>query len=145
MIFKEMTDEALMEAASLFARAFNNPPWNDRWTEEKAFHRLSAMLHAEQAFGLCMYDRNRLCGIALGHIEEYYDGKEFLLKEFAVDNDLRGKGWGTMMMEELQKRLKKQDVERIVLITLSDERTIGFYRHQGFEIDATAVIMKTTL
>ena len=49
------------------------------------------------------------------------------------------------MMEELKNRLKEQNVLRIVLVTLSDERTIEFYRRQGFETDPHAVVMKTEL
>ena len=145
MQFKEMTDDALRDAAELFTKSFNSPPWNDQWSEEKAFRRLSAMAHAEKAYGLCMYDEGRLLGIVLGHREEYYDGTEFLLKEFAVDNESRGKGLGTIMMEELRNRLKAKNIRRIVLVTLDDRRTTSFYRKQGFEEDTNAVVMKTEL
>ena len=103
------------------------------------------MAHAEKAYGLCMYDEGRLLGIVLGHREEYYDGTEFLLKEFAVDNESRGKGLGTIMMEELRNRLKAKNIRRIVLVTLDDRRTTSFYRKQGFEEDTNAVVMKTEL
>ena len=145
MRFKAMTDDTMKDAAKLFVKSFNSPPWNDHWTEESALKRLSAMAHAEKAFGLCMYENQRLLGIVLGHIETYDDGAEFLLKEFAVDDESRGSGLGTIMMEELKNRLKEQNVLRIVLVTLSDERTIEFYRRQGFETDPHAVVMKTEL
>lgn len=145
MEYKELTDDQLKDAAELFQTSFNSPPWNDQWTKETAFQRLSAMLHAENAFGLALYEENQLRGMMLGHIEEYYDGREFLLKEFAIDNAQRGKGYGTLLMAEAKKRLKEQNVKRIVLVTLSDDRTVGFYRHQGFETDTDAVVMKTTL
>lgn len=145
MQFKEMTDDTLRDAAKLFTESFNSPPWNDQWKEEIAFARLSAMAHAERAFGLCMYDKGRLLGIVLGHLEEYDDGTEFLLKEFAVDNESRGKGLGTIMMEEVKNRLKAQNTRRIVLVTIADDQTTSFYQQQGFEEDRKAVVMKTEL
>ena len=145
MRFKAMTDDTLKDAAKLFVKSFNSPPWNDHWTEESALKRLSAMAHAEKAFGLCMYKNQRLLGIVLGHIETYDDGAEFLLKEFAVDDESRGGGLGGIMREEVKRRRKAQNGRRFGVGPLSGARTIEFYRRQGFETDPHAVVMKTEL
>lgn len=146
MIFKEMTEASLREAAALFVQAFNSEPWNDRWTENTAYRRLLPMLRAENAFGLCMYrDDNQLCGMLLGHLEIYYDGTEFLLKEFAVDHNMRGQGLGTLLMDELKRRLKTKNVKRICLATITGNQTEKFYRNQGFDTDPDSIIMKINL
>ncbi|MGN0962070.1 MAG: GNAT family N-acetyltransferase, partial [Clostridia bacterium] len=62
---------------------------------------------------------------------------------FAVDNESRGNGLGTIMMEEVKNRLKAQNTRRIVLVTIADDQTTSFYRQQGFEEDRKAVVMKT--
>ena len=75
------------------------------------------MINVEDFYGLCAYKDNKICAVIIGCREEFYDGVVFNLREFFVDNSLRGNGIGHNMIKELEKRLKKQNVKEIVLYT----------------------------
>ena len=141
MLFREMTQDDVAEAARLYVKTFNAPPWNDRWTWEVACERLGKMLRLEDSFGLCMYDEaGTLCAVTLGAAEKFFDGVEFWIKEFAVDHARKGQGLGGQMMTELKARLKARGVKRVCLITMHG-RPEHFYLCHGYRENKDNLVM----
>ena len=48
-----------------------------------------------------------MCGAVLGATEQYYDGLMFEVKEYWVKNEMRGKGIGSKLFAEMEKRLRE--------------------------------------
>ena len=66
----------------------------------------------------------------MGESEQYFDGVVFNIKEYCVKNDLRGKGIGTELLREFERRLRGMGIREAVLMTnLEDEE---FYKKRGF-------------
>jgi hypothetical protein len=65
------------DCVSLFISVFNSPPWNDRWTEERARCWL-ARLSSEPVFrGFCGFEGERLIAACLGRLEMWWRGEEY--------------------------------------------------------------------
>ena len=141
MLFREMTKNDVEEAARLYVKTFNAPPWNDQWTGETAMARLEKFLRLEDAYGLCLYDEaDKLCAFTLGVAEVFFDGVEFWIKEFAVDHTRKGQGLGGILMTELKARLKERGVKRVCLITMHG-RPENFYLHHGYRENEDNLVM----
>ncbi len=141
LIYKEMTIEDLDEIIEMYIETFNAPPWNDKWTYETVHLRLSQMINVQDFYGLCVYHQEKLSGIALGSMEQYYDGVRFNFKEFCVRNHLRGYGLGTKLLNELETRLTSMGVYEIMFYTLRHESAQGFYEKRGYSEIKELVIM----
>lgn len=141
MEFYEVTMKHLNEMAALYADAFNAPPWNDKWTVKTAKKRLHQMIHCKGAFGLVVYQNERLSGLIIGGEEQFYDGVMFPIKEFCVDRKPRGQGIGTSMFTEFEKRLKEKGIREMILFTSRGDSTEGFYHHRGFHSIDNMVMM----
>ena len=139
--FEEITEEHLDELSRLYVETFNAAPWNDEWTFETARKRLYMMLHTEVSFGLCVYREGQMCGAVLGAMEQFYDGLMFEVKEFWVKNELRGKGIGSKLFDEMEKCLRERGVKNIILITAKGDSTEHFYHKQGMGTDPDMVFM----
>ncbi len=133
MIFKEIDISFLNDLVEIFIEAFNSEPWNDEWTIDSASKRLHQMIRCDGFYGLAAYSEDKLVGLILGNCEYYYNGIDFVVKEFCVDKNIKGKGIGSMLLEEFTKRLKDKEIRRIILNTCKGEATEGFYIRKGFD------------
>ena len=90
-------------------------------------------------FGFLSYSESGITGMIMGESEQYFDGVIFNIKEFCVKNDLRGKGIGTALLEEFERRLKGLGIRETVLMTnLEDE---DFYKKRGFHRSRGVIYM----
>lgn len=130
MDYREIVLEDVAELAKIYAETFNSDPWYDKWTQKTAERRLYQMANNGGFFGILSYDESGITGMIMGESEQYFDGVIFNIKEFCVKNDLRGKGIGTALLEEFERRLKGLGIRETVLMTnLEDEE---FYKKRGF-------------
>ena len=145
LYYEEMTENHLDELAQLYVETFNADPWNDEWTFETARKRLQQLLHSEDSFGLCVYQSGQLWGAVLGVLEQYFDGPMYNLHEYWVKNEMRGKGIGSKLFAEMEKRLRERDVKNIILITAKGDATEHFYHKQGMETAPDMVFLSKRL
>ncbi|MBR3935963.1 MAG: GNAT family N-acetyltransferase [Oscillospiraceae bacterium] len=139
MDYREIVLEDVAELAKIYAETFNSDPWYDKWTQKTAEKRLYQMANNGGFFGLLSYDENGITGMIMGESEQYFDGVIFNIKEFCVKNDLRGKGIGTALLEEFERRLKGLGIRETVLMTnLEDEE---FYKKRGFHRSRGVIYM----
>ena len=141
ILYKELTNEHIKEIAEIYVDAFNSEPWNDEWTIDSAFKRISQMINCEGFDGLVAYEDEKLIGMILGNHEYYYNGMHFNIKEFCVDLKLKGKGIGSKLFEEFLKRLKSSGIDEVILLTSKTEGTEGFYNKHGFKSFEGMVMM----
>ncbi len=130
MDYREIVLEDIQELAKIYAETFNSDPWYDKWTRKTAEKRLYQMANNGGFFGILSYDESGITGMIMGESEQYFDGVIFNVKEFCVKNELRGKGIGTELLAEFERRLKGMGIRETVLMTnLEDEE---FYKKRGF-------------
>ncbi|MBR3952404.1 MAG: GNAT family N-acetyltransferase, partial [Oscillospiraceae bacterium] len=90
-------------------------------------------------FVIVSFNEEGITGMILGEEEQYFDGVIFNIKEFCVRNDLRGKGIGTELLAEFERRLKGMGIRETVLMTnLEDEE---FYKKRGFHRSRGVIYM----
>lgn len=130
MDYREIVLEDIQELAKIYAETFNSDPWYDKWTRKTAEKRLYQMANNGGFFGILSCDESGITGMIMGESEQYFDGVIFNVKEFCVKNELRGKGIGTELLAEFERRLKGMGIRETVLMTnLEDEE---FYKKRGF-------------
>jgi aminoglycoside 6'-N-acetyltransferase I len=117
-------------AARIFVAVFNATPWNDSWSEASARARLADVVETPGFVGVALQDGRELRGFAIGHTEQWFTGRHFLLQEMCVRTDLQRQGVGTALLGALEDRLA--DVEQVYLLTDQDGVAHRFYEHCGF-------------
>lgn len=138
---KTFNSKKLKETAELYLEIFNNPPWNDDWTMEKASKRLKSILRAPGFHGFNLYKDNELMAFVLGNIEEWFDTKRFYLRELGVKPTFQGKGIGQFLIKKLHKRLKAKGITHIYLKTMRHGLTYKFYRKCKYAQDKKLILM----
>ena len=142
MIFVELAKSHYPLIAKHYVETYNAPPWDDQWTEALAFGKLSEMMDCPGAFGLvCYEDDDTFAGVILGNPEIYFNCKHFFIKDFFVPLALQGKGIGSLLMAEFEKRLVSMGINTVYLFTSKGARTEDFYKKRGFETWSGMVLM----
>jgi len=145
MIYEPMNEAHLPEISEMYIAAFNAPPWNDRWTNETVTNRLRQMMNCDGFMGLVCVEDDGMNGMILGNIEHFYDCTHFSIKEFCVRLDCRGKGVGTQLLSEFEKRLAERGVDEVYLFTSRGDETEAFYQKRGFDSWNDMVMMGKSL
>ena len=142
MKFLELESSQYPLLAKHYVETYNAPPWNDQWTESLAFEKLSEMMDCRGALGLVCYDdSDNFAGAILGNPETYFNCKQFFIKDFFGALSLQGKGIGSMLMTEFEKRLAAMEIDTVYLFTSRGERTEDFYFKRGFHTWDSMVLM----
>lgn len=75
-------------------------------------------------------DDEKIVGTVIGG----YDGRRGLIYHLAVDRAYRGRGIGTLLMDEVERRLRAKGCLRAyLLIKRGNEEVVEFYRQRGWE------------
>ena len=131
--------------AKVYADSFNSEPWNERWTEKSAAARLRKIAADWDFIGLYAVENGEICGMILGASMPFYTGKPFEVKEFCVNNSMRGCGIGGKLYRKFEEMLKSSGVTDIFLFTIAGDLTERFYNKMGFSTDDFAVLMRKVL
>ena len=126
------------ESVDLFIDVFSKPPWNDVYDSKNAvidFFNAFISLPNFKGYQL-MDDNNKVIGISIGFIKPWLrNGElryEYFLDQFCIDNSSQGKGLGKYFMREIEERLKREDINDIILNTERSSPAYYFYNKIGF-------------
>ncbi|MDT8717696.1 GNAT family N-acetyltransferase [Clostridium sp. 19966] len=132
-----------MKCTELYIRVFNSKPWNDEWTLETAYKRLSDIYISPNFEGVLYLENNEIKGAILGTYEQFYNGIHYNLRELFISNELQGQGIGSKLLRELEAHLKKMGVTTIILFTSKGNNTSKFYLKNNYlNLDSMAMIGK---
>lgn len=143
--FRSIVHNDVDALTELFVECFNGPPWNDGWSYEAAFDRLSAMLAARYSRGYVAIVDARLAGMLLGQKERWVAEYHFALQEMCVRPSLQRSGIGSQLLRHAVQELRAEKVEKMYLITSPGDAAEAFYAKVGFSQSRGRIVMAMSL
>lgn len=122
----------LEDGARLYCTVFNEPPWDNDWTVDRAQRRMSEIIETPGYRGYIAAREEELIGFVMGNLEQWYTGEHFYLKEMCVRPSRQRRGIGTALLEHLGDELRREEVERVYLLTMQESPAHAFYDANGF-------------
>lgn len=102
------------------------------WTPETAGKRIRQVLTMEDAWGLVLEDEHALIGFVMGYFKQYDDILGYTLEEIVVAGDRQGRGLGTLLLGELEKRAREKGASCVELQAVADEMHEHWYGKAGY-------------
>ncbi|KHF39282.1 GNAT family N-acetyltransferase [Halalkalibacter okhensis] len=133
------------EMKDLFLDVFSNDPWFDKWEDEKQVDLyLKDLTDNQNSLSLAFYDENqKLVGGSLGYVFNWWEGREYFIKEFFISREKQNQGLGSMFFEQISDLLKAEEIKHIWLATEKTVPAYHFYHKNGFsELKDSAFLMK---
>ena len=112
------------------------------WTEATAKKRIGQVLSTEDSYSLVMRDDNcRVCGFAMGYFKQYDDIVGYTLDEILVSREYQNRGLGSLLLAELESRVKSKGASCVELQAVKDEMHERYYGKAGYR-DAKNFVLK---
>ncbi len=119
MVIRNMQEEDVSSVAEIEKEIFSMP-----WTEQG----FQSALEQDTCFVVAEEER------ILGYCGAYVSFDEAEITNVAVKKDSQGNGVGGRLLEDLEARLEKRGVKRIVLeVRYSNEPAIHLYEKKGYK------------
>ncbi|WP_102027823.1 GNAT family N-acetyltransferase [Salirhabdus sp. Marseille-P4669] len=123
------------EMKELFLDVFSNEPWFDKWNNDQLDHYMKDLTENNNSLSLALYDeKDELIGCSLGYIFNWWEGREYFIKEFFISRKRQSKGAGSTFLTLIEEVLKAKDVKHITLATEKDVPAYPFYQKNGFSV-----------
>lgn len=140
MNYIAMDEKDLDIITSLYVRYYNENEGGS-WSYEKAYKRIRQVLLTPDSYCL-IQEVNGVCtGFLMGYVKEYDDLKSYFLEEIVIFKEYQDKGLGTLFIKELENNLLEMGVRMIELLSVNDNRHMGFYEKLSFAKASNLKIM----
>ena len=138
--YRQMEKEDIEKIIPLFIEYWNGT--GDEWTPELVYSRVWQVLGSPDSYCLIAEKGTDAIGFAMGRFETFYDLTAYNLVEIIVASEYQGSGVGTVLMAELELRVKKLGAAMVQLVSVNDEMHEYFYGKLGYG-DATNLKLKS--
>lgn len=136
----EMKVEEVEQVLPLYIDYYNNYE-GSCWTDETAGRRIRQVLRMDDSYALIMKDDETPVGFVMGYFKQYDDIVGYTLEEIIISSSYRQKGLGTILLKELEDRVRERGASCIELEAVNDEMHHKYYAKAGF-LNADNFVMK---
>lgn len=129
--FKELTVECLEELIKRYISYYNSE--DGKWTYNLAKKRLEQIFLTPDFYGIGLYNKFELLGFAIGWFKQFDDIQLFYLEEILVFKEYQNKGFGSIILKELESSVKRRGAQKINLLTTYEDKHQNFYSRLGYK------------
>lgn len=122
----------LLKCTRLFIDVFNQEPWNDKWTEERARQYLLDYTNTPGFMGIIAVKGEEIIGFIFGASKVWWNGNEFFINEMCVTIEKQKNGIGSMLLTYLLKELRSKNISNLSLLTNRGIPAEAFYKKNEF-------------
>lgn len=138
--YRQMQKDDIQRVIPLFIKYWNST--GDDWTPELVYSRVWQVLGSPDSYCMIAEDGEQVVGFAMGQMETFNDLTVYNLSEIIVAMEYQNKGFGTLMMAELESRVKQLGASMIQLKSVNDDLHEHFYGKLGYN-DASNLKLKS--
>ncbi len=131
-MYREMTISDARSVLPLYIDYYNTCE-ESKWTEETAGRRIRQVLGMDGGYGLLMEDGNNPIGFVMGYFKQYDDLVSFILEEIVIGLSSQGRGLGTALLRETERRVRELGAAGIELSAVNDGMHAHFYGKEGYK------------
>ena len=132
MNIREMLREDIPACADILCSVYNNDMWQCRWTKEVAAEYLTDFFDMKKFVGFVLVDEKEIVGGLFAHEKVWWNNSEVFVEEMFVKPEYQRTGYGSMLMEEVNRYVSEKGLAGITLSTNKYAPAPLFYRKNGF-------------
>lgn len=136
MKLEKITLTNVEECITLYIETFSKEPWNDVFdSSDKVRNYYHNFLKNNQCNGYVGIVDGKIEVMSIGLVKPWLEGLEYYIDEFCVSYNSQGKGYGSLFLDLVEKDIKKNGLNAIILNTSKDVPAYDFYLKNGFTSD----------
>ncbi len=141
MHISEMELKDIREVLPLYTEYYNTCE-GSCWTDETARKRIHQVLSMQDSYSLIMRnDDGKAVGFVMGYMKQYDDIVGYTLEEIIIAHESQHKGLGSVLLQEVETRVKEKGASCVELQAVRDEMHERYYGRAGYK-NALNFVMK---
>ena len=140
MEIRKMTQNDITSVIPLYISYYNNQE-GSCWNERTASKRIRQVMNIDDSYALILINEEEVIGFVMGYFKQYDDIVGYTLEEIVIAYEHQNKGLGSMLLHELEERVKEMGASCVDLQAVSDEMHERYYGKAGYH-NATNFVMK---
>lgn len=130
-MYREMEITDIPAVLPLYIQYYNTQE-EAQWTPETAGRRIRQVLSMDGGYGLLLEEDGEAAGFVMGFFKQYDDLVSFNLEEIVIEHSRQGRGLGSALLKETERRVKERGAAGIELCAVNDEAHRCFYGRAGY-------------
>jgi aminoglycoside 6'-N-acetyltransferase I len=131
-MIKPITSENFKDCVPVYLKAYNSPPWNYRWTYEKASEYLQEYMTCKQFVGFALYDDDNVVAAVFAHTKTWWTNNQLMIDEFFVSLEKQRMGYGKKLLRYCDEYAAANQISSLVLMTNKYMPSYKFYDKEGY-------------
>lgn len=132
MYIRSLKPEDIPACAEIMCSVYNNELWQCKWSQETAAQYLTDYVNMPKFVGYVLVEDGVLVGAIYAHEKVWWNNSEVFVEEMFVKPDLQRKGYGTMLLKQVEGYVKDKGLAGITLSTNKYAPAPKFYQKNGF-------------
>ena len=130
-----MSEEHLEACVDLFIDVFTKAPWYDTYSFRKQVVDFFQNYMANNYFaGYVLQEQSDVIAMSVGVKKPWINGMEYYIDQFCVKSYLQGKGVGSHFLKLIEREIKAEGMNAIILNTERGFPSESFYLKNGFRL-----------
>ena len=138
-MIKNFQTSDLRECAEIMMSVYNNEHWQCSWTLETVTGYLRDYYDSKKFVGYTLWIDEEIKGAIFCHEKIWWNNNEVFVDEMFISPELQRRGYGTELINVVEKYAKEHDLAGLTLSTNRFTPAPDFYRKNDFS-DAEHVL-----
>ncbi|WP_061994584.1 GNAT family N-acetyltransferase [Clostridium sp. ATCC 25772] len=135
LVILEMKKHMLDQCVDLFINTFSKEPWNDVYdSRDPVVNFFNNHFNNNYFLGYVAMLDDKIVALSVGMKKPWIEGMEYYIDQFCVGYEMQGKGIGSWFMKEIEKNIKNQGMNGMILNTEKGYPAQKFYEKNDFKI-----------
>ena len=139
MMIKSFELSDLAACAEIMISVYNNEQWQCHWSLETAVEYLRDFTDCKKFIGYTLWVDGDIKGAVFCHEKIWWNNSEIFVDEMFVLPSLQRKGYGTVLINAIEKYVREHKLAGLTLSTSRYTPAPTFYKKNGF-LDAEHVL-----
>lgn len=142
LVMLELKEHMIDNCVDVFIETFTSEPWYDVYESREQVVSLFQNHYNNNYFiGYVAMLDDKVVALSIGMKKPWIKGMEYYIDQFCVSYEMQGRGIGSWFMNEIEKAIKKQGMNAIMLNTETGYPSQKFYEKNGFEIIEGLIVL----
>lgn len=142
LVILEMKKHMIDNCVDVFIETFTKEPWNDVYkSREQVVSFFNNHFNNNYFVGYIAMLDDKVVALSIGMKKPWMEGLEYYIDQFCVSYGMQGRGIGSWFIKEIEKNIKKQGINGMILNTERDYPSQKFYEKNGFKIINDSIVL----
>ena len=127
-----MSKSDIPPCSEIMCSVYNNELWQCHWTIKTAEEYLNDFFDMKKFIGFVLLENEQITGGIFAHEKVWWNNSEVFIEEMFIHPDFQRKGYGSLLLDEIEKYVKENKLAGVTLSTNKYAPAPLFYRKNGF-------------